>query len=443
MFLQFARTPAALGIARSYGLTGSVVLLNFAFITIAAWTLGADDFGTFSVLFSAAGLGAVFAVFGQHSMMLRSWHEHAAGEDYPRLKGSLIFALQSFLATFLVVGAVFALGVTLLYDSALAAVTLWYMWGLALGNITTHLARTAIGVEMGDGVEGIVAVTPPLAYLAICLAQGVSAELPTLFLVYGTGFAIASVIHITAIYRKLKRRFPQFFAASPIYERGVWMSRSLRLWLSSTIEACYQYLDVILFGLLMNPAAAGAYFVLTRLANLNATVANAMHVYSTRHLPDLYYRKDEAGLTRMLNIIARVTLVVMAGTTVVLVASGYWLLQIFNPLYGVYYPAMIVLTLGTAAVGMLGPSAAVLMFSGHERDFLRITLITLAVRIGAMLFLVPLFSVNGAVAAILCASIVMITVTRSAAYRLVGFDCSVLRLLPNYADSWSAGRISQ
>src|SRR5690606_27704479 len=106
--------------------------------------------------------------------------------------------------------------------------------------------------------------------------------------------AAAIVIQIVAIRGAVKRRFPELFGVVPAYEQSVWLSRSLRLWLSSTIEACNQYLDVILFGLLMNPAAAGAYFVLTRLANLNATVANAMHVFSTRHLPDLYYSKDES-----------------------------------------------------------------------------------------------------------------------------------------------------
>lgn len=438
IFWQFVRTPAALGIARSYGLTGTVVLLNLGFITLAAWGLGAHDFGTFSILFSAAGLSAVFATFGQQTIMLRSWHEYGATGDLPRLKGALIFALLAFFATTAVVGAIYFAGALFVYGSGLAVVTLWYMVMLAFGNITTHLARTAIGVELGDGVEGIVAVSLPLAYLVSCLISGAAGDVATVFMLYGAGFALAILIQLVAIYRTIRRRFPEFFGITPLYERAVWMSRSFRLWVSSAIEACNQYLDVILFGLLMDPSAAGAYFVITRLANINATVANAMHVFSTRHLPDLYYSRNEQGLTRMLDIIARVTLVVIGMSTLGLASTGYWLLQIFNPLYEVYYPALVILTLGTAAVGMIGPSAAVLMFTGHERSFLRITLITLMVRITAFLILVPLFSLNGAVTATVCALLVMTALTRSAAYKLAGFDCSVMRLLPRYADSWAS-----
>ena len=426
---RFALTPAVLGIARSFGFNGLIVLLNLAFITLAARGLGAHDFGTFSILFSAAGLCSIFATFGQQVLLLRSWHEYGAAHDLPRLKGALIFAFQAFAVATGVAGAIYVFVAAAFYGFPLAAITSAYMAMLALATITTHLARTALGMEMGDGVVGIVAISLPLAYLLSGLFQGEPRNVEALFALHTVGFALAILVQSIAVYRKIKRDYPGLLAATPLHERSLWLGRSFRLWVSTGLEAANQYLDVILVGVLMNPSTAGAYFVVTRLANMNATAASAMHMFSTRHLPDLYYRSDHAGLSRMLDTIARVTLVVIGLSTLALLGGGYWLLQIFNPLYTVYYPALAILTLATAAVAMIGPSGAVLMFAGHERNFLRITATTLAIRLVAFLVLVPLFSLNGAVTATVCAFLAMTVLTRSAAYRLAGFDCSVIRLM--------------
>lgn len=427
---RFALTPAALGIARSFGLNGFIVLLSLAFITLAARGLGAHDFGTFSILFSAAGLCSIFATFGQQIILLRSWHEFAAAGDMARLRGALNFAFFAFAVATTIVVAVYVPVVSFTHGFTLAAISGTYLVMLALATITTHLARTAIGMEMGDGVVGIVAISLPLGYLLWVLLSGGSGRVETLFALHATGFGIAVMIQLAAVYRTVRRRMPQLLATSPIYERTIWMGRSFRLWVSSGLEAANQYLDVILVGLLMNPSTAGAYFVVTRLANINATAAGAMHMFSTRHLPDLYYSKDAAGLARTLDTIALITLAVIGASTVVLMAAGYWLLQMFNPLYVEYYPALMILTLATAAVAMIGPSGAVLMFTGHERDFLKITAATLAIRLAAFLVLVPIFSLNGAVTATVCAFLTMTVLTRNAAYRLAGLDCSVIRLLP-------------
>ena len=55
-----------------------------------------------------------------------------------------------------------------------------------------------------------------------------------------------------------------------------------------------------------------------------------------------------------------------------LVGSGYGLLAVFNPAYVVYYPALVMLCVGTAAVAATGPCAPILMLTGHEGRYLGI-----------------------------------------------------------------------
>jgi O-antigen/teichoic acid export membrane protein len=51
----------------------AITAMNFALISLAARALGADGFGTYSILFSAAGLFCIVATFGQQVLVMRSW----------------------------------------------------------------------------------------------------------------------------------------------------------------------------------------------------------------------------------------------------------------------------------------------------------------------------------------------------------------------------------
>src|SRR5690606_38222324 len=128
----------------------------------------------------------------------------------------------AFAVTGAVTGAVFIGGVVLVYGGSLALLGGLYMLLLAFGNITTHLARTSIGVGMGDGVEGTVAISVPLAYLAVCLLRGEPGDLATVFACYAAGFALAIAIQAVAIYRTIRRRFPDFFGVAPVFNRAMW-----------------------------------------------------------------------------------------------------------------------------------------------------------------------------------------------------------------------------
>ena len=133
-------------------------------------------------------------------------------------------------------------------------------------------------------------------------------------------------LHFVFLRRKIRALYPDFASVRPRYEAAEWRARSFKLWISNGLEAANQYLDVLIIGYLMSPAMAGAYFVTTRLANAFATASDTMHMFSTRHIPDLYYRGEFKQLNSLLNSVAGITLAVIVVGMVVILGGGRFFL---------------------------------------------------------------------------------------------------------------------
>jgi O-antigen/teichoic acid export membrane protein len=424
------RSNAALrGMAWVFVLRAATTVLNFVLITLAARTLGQGTFGTYSILFSAAGLFCVIATFGQQIVSMRSWSEYSSAGQQHLLKGAMIFSSVTCLAGSALVAAPFYAWLDVTHGPLLAASVTFYLVALSIVLTTSHLVRTAIGVGIGDGVGNLLLVIPPILYLLAALVTGSQAGIDTLFVLMAAGGFGALVIHAALMRRRIRDSFPDFMTCRAQYDIPRWRTRSVKLWISNALEAANQYVDVLIIGALMNPGVAGAYFVTTRLANAFAMATDAIHMFSTRHIPDLYFRREFVQLDAMLDSVAGVTLAVIAGGMVAILCGGHWLLMSFSASYVPYYGPLAVLSFGMAAVAAAGPSGSILMLTGHEGRYLGIIGLTVLIRTIGFVLLIPPFGILGAVAATTVSFVSMALMLRSAARSAAGIDGSVLRLL--------------
>lgn len=424
-----ARNPTLRGIAGVFMMKSSIIVANFALIMAAARVLDTEAFGVFSILFAAVGLFSIVATFGQQITIMRWWNEYTHADDPSALKGALRFSAGTVLLGCAVVASGFFLWAASTQTWLLAAAATLFMVLQASVTTSAHLVRTAIGVGAGDGNSNLLVSVPALIYLLIVLVAGGSAQSSTVFFLFAAGAGVAIALHFILMRRKISRLFPGFASVRARYETSEWRSRSFKLWISNGLEAANQYLDVLLIGYLMSPAVAGAYFVTTRLANAFATASDTMHMFSTRHIPDLYYRGEFKQLNTLLNSVAALTLAVIAAGMVVILGGGHLLLAIFNEAYVPYYPALAVLCLGTAALAASGPSGSILMLTGHEGRYLRIIGLTVLLRAAGFFLLIPFFGIMGAVSATTISFIFMMAMLRHASKKLTGLDGSIVRLI--------------
>jgi O-antigen/teichoic acid export membrane protein len=416
----------------AFMLRGVVTITNLALVTLAARTLGKHDFGTYSILFSAAGLCSVIATFGQQVFMMRAWSEYSAAGQQQLLKGAMTFSALTCLAGAALIGLPFYGWLSLSHDALLAISVTLYLVTYAIMLTSSHLVRTAIGVMIGDGYSNLLVAVPPILYLLGCAALHTEPETYRIFLSMAAGASIAVLIQLTMMRRKLRSRFPQIGSAGMTFELPAWSARSLKLWVSNGLEASNQYADVVIIGYLMSPSIAGAYFVTTRIANAFAMATGAIYIVSARQFPNLYYQRKFRQLDAMLDSIAVVTLAIIVAGMLVILGGGHWILRAFSEEYVSYYGALALLSFGTAAIAAAGPSGSILMLTGHEGRYLAIIGGTVLMRSIGFFVLIPLFGIIGAVAATAISFVWMALLLRGSAKSAAGIDGSVLRLFTKF-----------
>jgi len=423
---------ASVSLASAFLARGATAGLIFVLIALAARELDVGSFGVFSMLYSLAGMLALAAAGGQQIFLMRSWSEYGAARDAARLKGALVFS-----------GTVLIVGVLLFSLVLFSALTVWQpraaafavttaMAGLAVVIGTSHLIRAAVGVEAGDGVASLATLTVPIVYLLGCALSQQQASLVSLFYMFPLGAVIAAAIHFHLFKTQIRNRFPNFWKVQPKFEFEAWRSRSVKLWFYNGLEAVNQFLDVLLLGLLLNPTIAGAYFVLTRLANVFIIASGAIGLYASRHIPRLYYEEDHGGLRHYLDVVAiGCALLVPAGLLLVWL-FGPFVLSVLEPHYVQYAPLLLLLCLGTAAILGAGASGMVLTFTGHEGCIVIVLGGTVLARMVGFMVFVPSFQMLGATLVTASSFILMSVALSYLSRKLTGLDGSVVRLVSRF-----------
>jgi O-antigen/teichoic acid export membrane protein len=417
------------GMLTAVAVKAGLVVLNFTLISLAARLLEADAFGYYSILFSAIGLLSVVATIGQEPFVLRMWNEITAAGDAARLKGVLGFTF----ALCMLGTSVAALGYWVWASSIVGHLTvitsLIYLCIFPLVLICMHLVRTEIGIALGDGLGNALIVSAPILYLFYCVAADVDANLSDLFLALAIGSCLALTLQILIITRRVLCRYPEIIRVRALADYKEWIPRSTKFWFATSLGAISQYIDVIVIGYLMDPVVAGAYFVISRLANLFAAAADTIDLVGSRHLPGLYYRKEKSALVKMLDNLAWMALAFNVIGLVGILVGGYFILQLINEPYTEFFPELLVLCVGTAAVGTVRTSTIMLMMTGYEGRFLQILGACLILRIICFSVFIPQFGILGAVIATAISFTAQAAAIRWSDKSLTGQDSSMFRLL--------------
>ncbi len=427
--LALRNNSAVRGMTGTFALRAITTILNLTLISIAARLLGKHDFGNYSILFSAAGLFSVIATFGQQIFLMRSWSEYSSAGQQELLKGAMTFSALACLAGSTLVAIPFYIWFAAEHDTLLAVSVTLYLVSLSAMLTSSHLVRTAIGVGIGDGFSYLLIVVPGIVYLLVCATLGLEVDIARIFLSMSAGGSLAVLVHMLLMRRRTQLRFPRISHAEMAFDLRAWSSRSLKLWISNGLEASNQYADVVIIGFLMSPTIAGAYFVTTRIANAFAMATGAIYMFSTRHIPNLYYRQQHRQLDTLLDSVAAATLGVIVAGLLVIFGLGHWILAAFSADYVGYYGALGLLSIGTAAVAAAGPSGSILMLTGHEGRYLAIIGCTVLARSVGFFVLIPFFGILGAVVATTISFVWMALMLRSSARNAAGIDGSVLRLM--------------
>jgi O-antigen/teichoic acid export membrane protein len=416
------------GSAAALTIKFSSAVLNFAMFALLSRHMDQPTFGALAIIFNAASFFAIVSLCGQEILIVRSWNEYCDAGRPALARGALTFGAQVVLVSALLTACVFAIAWSLWDPRASWQLILGasaYLMVQSLTQFSGQFSRVASGIVVGDAPREVlwrlIVVTMLGAHHLLGSKVGPSEFLFTTTAAMLVALAAQWSIVAPSISDAVRRCRPQ---------RDIrrWINRSFKMWLAALCDTTAQYFEVVVVGLVLGPAGAGAYFVATRITNFFAMVSASIAAYATSRISTLFYANARYELQGMLCSLAIIGSVFIMGGLFAILVGGKLLLWAFGTSYVASYPELLVLAVGAAIVALSGPAAQVLLLTGHEGSYPRIMALTLFIRFALMAMLGPAFGLMGIVIAWSLSAVFLSAALTIASRRLVRLDPSLLSL---------------
>jgi len=347
----------------------SASVLGFVMFALAARQMQHAEFGSLAVIFNTMSLLAVVFVFGQETLISRSWQEYSGSGKSALGRGALTFGLcVSFLGA-LTVALLSVIGWVVFRDPP----TIWlplaasaFLFAQALMTFNARLSLVTVGIGVAEVPRSILWRSAVILAILFHITTGSDFTAVEFF------STAAAVLALSLLYQgwRIVRVLPESVKnAKPQFDLATWWQRSKRMWLSSCIDTNGQFLEVIIVAFFLGPVAAAFYFSATRITNVFAMIAGGITVYATSHISRLYHTSARDELQRILRSLALFSAILGGAAFVTIILAGKLLLSFFGPAYADYYPALVVLAFGASLTALAGPAPYLLLLTGQERIY--------------------------------------------------------------------------
>jgi O-antigen/teichoic acid export membrane protein len=387
------------GSATAFAIKLAAAAVGFAMFALSSRYMEPHSFGSLAIIFNAMSFLSVVALCGQETLIVRSWDEYC-GSGRPALaRGALTFGATVVIgaAAIMTVGAALA---WLAWDRSVPAglviAACAFLFTHSLMQFFGQFSRVAAGVVIGECPRELMWRFLVVLTIAAHHLLSIQFDSTDFFFASAAALACAIVFQLALVARVVPEAVKR---AHSERETRAWVPRSFKMWLSALMDTTGQYLEVVVIGLFLGPAAAGFYFVATRITNVFAMISGSISVYATPQISALFYRNAKDELQGILRSLAMIGAILISIAFIVIVLFGKVLLWAFGTAYVSAYPALIVLAVGAAIGALAGPATHVLLLTGHEGKYPRIMGATLAIRFLLIAILGPMFGLMGAVVA--------------------------------------------
>lgn len=408
-------------------------VVSVAMFSLAARAFTSADFGHLAMWLSICQMGGVLALLGQEMFVLRSLNEYSVAKRPDLAKGALIFSLIIVcIVPILLAVALGSIGTFALGESrSLMAAAALFLVSSSVIALCSHIARCCVGIFLADGMRELFWRFLVVTALLTIAGLGIAMRIDQFFLLASAAIGIALAIQISVIWRALPK---SILGSKPSWRIAEWSKVSARFWASTVLETINQYFDVVIIYWLLDPVAAGAYFVASRLANMFATVLSAVHNYATRRIPTLYFSGKSDELNHTLALMAEVVLLCVAAGLAVIVFGADAILGLFGPTFIAEKWTLVILAAGTALYAAGGPAAAILMIAGYEGRYPLIIAANIILRFSGFAILIPILGLKGAALSTAISLAIVTVALNLLCRRWVGLDPSILVLFRKSSD---------
>jgi O-antigen/teichoic acid export membrane protein len=235
-----------------------------------------------------------------------------------------------------------------------------------------------------------------LALVAVSLA-GLDLDAAAALAITIAVTGLLTIAEAVVLRQRIRGRLgPAVAAKASSKKRRLWLRATLPLIAVYGIEDIYLVSDILLLGVLTDPAAVGVYFAAVRVMALPGYVHYAFMLISSREFSLARASSDHAELQRRVHDATWWTFWLTVPAVLATLALGYPLLAIFGPDFVIGFGVLVVLGLGMVARASVGHAADLLVVLGYQRANLGVAAMSLALNVLVTLMLVPMLGILGA-----------------------------------------------
>ncbi|TCD47753.1 polysaccharide biosynthesis C-terminal domain-containing protein [Chlorobium sp. N1] len=371
--------------------------VRFLFSLAVARLLGADALGTYALAMAMIQIAEVAALFGLDSALLRFAGMHRADPQRRRrligfaLKAGLVLSVLVMLLLEMFSGALAELlhGGRLLqlaiscYAAAIPFNTAAMLYGHAMqacGRIQPKIIATQV-------------LSPVLLLLFTLLFNALLGRQAALLLPVGLS-AAAAFVWIRPRLRPITGLQPGDVGGAAV-EQPV-LSYALPFMLVSLFSMTSHWLDVVMLGMLTDPATVGLYHPAARTAGLVRAVLPAFAGMAAPLFAELHAAGRMEELGRIYRLVTRWMVTVALPPVLLLLCFPSEVLSVFGRHFSAAAPVLVLLSSASLVQALFGIAATLLAMAGHARLSLLNALFGLVLQAGLNLLLIPRMGIEGA-----------------------------------------------
>lgn len=333
---------------------------GYLLFALIARQSGVEEFGMFSVLFSAAMMAGMAGSMGQQVFLVKEVPSAQHAEDPHLEMRTYAFSLVSTVIGSAVAGIGFYLGASYFYPDAAATVAI----GGALLAITFAASQTTLGaLRIQNRVVLAVASRDVVWRIA---TAGVIASVPWLMpartvdagsalLIMGGTLLLIILFHAAVISRHLRYRL----SFRRIFSRR-WLQLTAGLTLVAVISSADLYIFSIALGALVPPSEVGPFFAAMKTVEVINLLLMSVALVMGPHIARAIAAKDLRRAQSECNTAIVIQGIPAAIACLAVIYFASQLLGLFDPTFVQHTDVLYVLTAGVLINALAGPTVLML-----------------------------------------------------------------------------------
>jgi O-antigen/teichoic acid export membrane protein len=364
--------------------------------------IGAESFGAFAYVIAWTTVLGYVATLGFHMSLLKLLPAYQVAGEWAKARGVVRFSLVGTAVSGLLLAALVAVIARAVYGpgSELRAAF------LVSAAVVPLLALRLVGAAMLRAFGGVISSMLPerilrdalgYAFLLAAVTLGIAA--PSAVTAMGATL-VAAVVALVCIERLIAARRPaEAVAPTRDYALGEWLRPAVPLTLIVLSDTLMSRGGQLVIGSRGDTVEVGIFAIAFSLAQLASLPRMSVASLFAPTVSALYASRNIAGLQRLIERAAALSLLGTLAVVVPLAIGAPFLLPLFGPRFVEAEPLLFVLLLGQMAAAASGPQQHLLTMTGHEWQGASLMAAAAAANVALAFLLYPAFGMVAVAAA--------------------------------------------